>query len=88
MKTATAVMTKVENLYFDLQRKMMEFERMEMHSTDEEMEKIDYPFLMDKLNALQSRLGEYLEKKWNWDMNKATEKFYRSRWYQTFERTR
>jgi hypothetical protein len=83
-----SVKQKVENLFFDLQRKMMEFERMEMHSTDEEMHRLNYPFIFDNLNTLQRNFGDYLEINFKWNQNKAMEKFYRSRWYQAFERVR
>ena len=82
MKPKYILKRKMVNMFFDLQRKMMELERMEQRNS--ESDDLPYPYLIRHMQALQSAIESYLLRHFKWDRLEELKGFYTTKWYLNF----
>jgi len=84
MDTKNIVKKKMESMFFDLQRKMMELERIEQKASVEEVDYLNIAFLMRYIQPCQDGIHSYLQRHYKWDKDEAMERFFASKWYKNF----
>ena len=82
MKPKYVLKRKMVNMFFDLQRKMMELERLEHRNR--ESDDLPYPYLIRHIETLQGAIHSYLLRHFKWDVDEAKEVFYKTKWYMNF----
>ena len=84
INTKHIVKKKMESMFFDLQRKMMELERLEQRASVKEADYLNIAFLMRYIKPCQDGIHSYLQRHYKWDKNEAMKRFFDSKWYKNF----